>query len=94
MSVDCDDPPGVRVGPTLSETVRPVAAGVAVAEGLTLPVSPRLETVTVDVAELPATMLEGLGARAAIVKSGVSVTVTVGVLVCEKDPLTPVTVTV
>jgi len=38
-------------------------------------------------------MLDGLGARAVRVKSGTRVTVIEGVFVCEKDPLTPLIVT-
>ncbi len=93
VSVDEEDPPGVRLGPILSETVNSVAGGVPTAVRLTAPVSPRLETVTMDPAELPDTILDGLGARAVIVKSGTSVTVIDGVFVCEKDPLTPFIVT-
>ena len=93
VRVEDDDPPGVRLGLMESETVKSVAGGVPVAVRLTAPVSPRLETVTVEVAELPDTMLDGLGARAVRVKSGTRVTVIEGVFVCEKDPLTPLIVT-
>jgi hypothetical protein len=93
VRVEDEDPPGVRLGLMESETVKSVAVGVAVAERLTAPVSPRLETVTVEVAELPDTMLDGLGARAVIVKSGTIVTVTMGVFARAKDPLTPLIVT-
>ena len=92
-SVDDEDPPGVRLGPMLRETVKSVAEGDPVAARLTDPVSPRLDTVTVEEAELPDTMLDGLGETAEIVKSGTSVTVTDGVFVREKDPLTPLIVT-
>jgi len=94
VRVEDEDPPGVRVGLMESETVKSVAGGVAVAVRLTAPVSPRLETVTVEPAELPDTTLDGFGARAVRVKSGTSVTVIEGVFVCEKDPLTPLIVTV
>lgn len=94
VRVEEDNPPGVKLGPALRETARLVPEGVVIAERPTLPVSPRLETVSAEVADPPATMLDGLGARAAIVKSGVSVTTTAGELVREKDPLTPVIVTV
>jgi len=93
VSVEDEDPPGVRLGPMLSETVNPVAEGIPVAVRLTVPVSPRLETVTVEVAELPDTMPDGLGVRAVIVKSGTSVTVIEGAFVRKKDPLTPLIVT-
>ena len=93
VRVEDEDPPGVRVGLMESETVKSVAGGVPAAVRLTAPVSPRLETVTVEPAELPDTTLDGLGARAVRVKSGTSVTVIDGVFVCEKDPLTPLIVT-
>jgi hypothetical protein len=86
-------PPGVK--PTLAGAkvkVMPVAAGATVAERPTLPVKPALVSVMVDVAELPARKLAGVAALAAIVKSAVTVIVTVDVWVM--DPLTPVTVTV
>jgi len=76
----------------LNEVVRPVATGDTVALSATLPVKPRLLSVIVDVAELPATKLAGLAADAVIVKSAVTVTVTVAVW--DSAPLDPVTVTV
>jgi hypothetical protein len=93
VSVDDEEPPGVRLGPMLRETVKSVAVGNPAAARLTDPVSPRLDTVTVDEAELPETILDGLGETAVIVKSGTSVTVTDGLFVREKDPLTPLIVT-
>lgn len=59
----------------LNEGVNPVAEGDTVAVMLTLSVRPRLFRVTVDVADLPATTLAGLGGLASIVKSPVTVTV-------------------
>jgi hypothetical protein len=94
VSDDDEDPPGVRLGPMLRDTVKSVAEGEPEAARLTDPVSPRLETVTVEEAELPDTMLDGLGETAVIVKSGTRVTVTDGAFVREKDPLTPLIVTV
>jgi len=93
VRVDVPVPPGVKltlVGANVK--VMPVAAGDTVAERPTLPVKPALVRVMVDVAELPAKKLAGVAALAAIVKSAVTVTVTVDV--CVIDPLTPVTVTV
>ncbi len=56
--------------------VRPVT-GVAVdPANVMLPVKPRLPNVIVDVAEPPAAIVLGLAAPAAMVKSGVTVTVT------------------
>jgi hypothetical protein len=63
----------------LNVKVMPVAAGATVADSATLPVKPALVRVTVDVAELPARKLAGVAALAAIVKSAVTVTVTVEV---------------
>ena len=59
----------------LNEGVKPVAEGDTVAVMLILSVRPRLCRVTVDVADLPATTLAGLGGLASIVKSPVTVTV-------------------
>jgi len=71
--------PGVRltlVGARVA--VSPVAVGETAAVNATLPVKPRLPTVTVEVAELPATTLAVVG-LAAMVKSAVTVTVMVAV---------------
>jgi hypothetical protein len=72
--------------------VIPVAAGETVADRATLPVKPRLLAVIVDVAELLETMLPGVAADAATVKSALTVTVTVAAWL--NVPLAPVTVTV
>jgi len=72
--------PGVRltlVGARVA--VRPVAGGETAAVKATLPVNPRLPTVTVEVAEFPATKLAGMAAEPATVKSAVTVIVTVAV---------------
>ena len=92
VKVDEDVPPGVRLGPTESDAVRPGAVdGVETTERLTVPVSPRLVTRSVEVVDPPATKLGELGGEAVIVKSGVTVTEIVGVFDRETDPLTPVT---
>jgi len=72
--------------------VIPVAAGDTVAERATLPVNPLLLAVIVEVAEPPAVKLAGVAALALIVKSAVTITVTVAVW--DSAPLTPVIVTV
>ncbi len=60
VNVEVAVDPGVRL--TLAGAnvkVMPVAAGATVADSPTLPVNPRLLTVIVDVAELPAVKLAG-----------------------------------
>ncbi len=71
-------PPAVNAtGLVPKVKVRPVT-GVAVdAASEMLPVKPKLFNVMVDVADPPATKLAGVAAPAAMVKSGVTVTVTV-----------------
>ena len=72
--------PGVRltlVGAKVK--VIPVAAGATVAERATLPVRPLLVRVIVEVVEPPAVKLGGVAAPAAIVKSAVTVSVSVAV---------------
>ena len=59
---------------------------------LTVPVSPRLVKVTVKVVEPPATKLVGEGVLATIVKSAVTVTLTV--VLCDTVPLVPTMLTV
>ena len=59
--------------------VIPVAAGETVADSATLPVNPLLLRVIVEAAEPPAVKLTGVAAPAAIVKSAVTVRVTVAV---------------
>ncbi len=70
-------PPGVNAtGLVPKVNVRPVT-GVAVEPArVMLPVKPRLPNVIVDVADPPATKLAGVAAPAAMVKSGVTMTVT------------------
>ncbi len=70
-------PPAVNAtGLVPKVNVRPVT-GVAVdAASEMLPVKPRLPNVIVDVADPPATKLAGVAAPAAMVKSGVTMTVT------------------
>jgi hypothetical protein len=80
VRVDVPVVPGVRlmlVG--ANAKLIPVAAGATVAESATLPVKPRLLAVMVELAELPATTLEGLAGLAASWKSATSVHVTVAV---------------
>ena len=72
--------PGVRltlVGAKVK--VIPVAAGATVADRATLPVNPLLLRVIVEVAEPPAVKLAGVAVPAVIVKSAVTVRVTVAV---------------
>ncbi len=78
VRTEVPDPPGVNAtGLVPKVKVRPVT-GVAVDPArVMLPVKPRLFKVIVDVAEPPATKLAGVAAPAAMVKSGVTVTVTV-----------------
>lgn len=81
VRVDVPLEPGVRltVG-GLKEVAGPlVTDGDTVADRPTLPVNPMLFSVMVEVAELPATKLAGVGAPAEIVKSAVTVTITVAV---------------
>ncbi len=59
--------------------VIPVAAGETVADSATLPVNPLLLRVIVEAAEPPAVKLAGVAAPAAIVKSAVTVRITVAV---------------
>ena len=74
IEVPCE--PGVNdTMAGLNDGVKPVADGDTVAVILMLSVRPKLFRVTVDVAVLPATILEGLGELASIVKSPVTVTV-------------------
>ena len=80
VKVEVPVEPGVRlilVGANVK--VMPVAVGATVADSATLPVKPRLLAVIVEVAELPATKLAGVAAPAVIVKSAVTVRVTVAV---------------
>jgi hypothetical protein len=84
VSVDVPVNPGVRVmlvGANVK--VMPVAAGATVAESETLPVSPRLLAVIVEVAEPPAVKLAGDAAPAARVKSAVTTSVMAVELVVE-----------
>ncbi len=78
VSTEVPVPPAVNAtGFTLNEVVRPVT-GVAVdAASVMGPVKPKLPRLIVDVAEPPATKLAGVAAPAAMVKSGVTMTVTI-----------------
>ena len=74
IEVPCE--PGVNdTMAGLNDGVKPVADGDTVAVMLMLSVRPKLFRVTVEVAALPATTLEGLGELASIVKSPVTETV-------------------
>jgi len=75
----------------LNEKVMPVAAGETVAESATDPAKFWLVRDIADVAELPATKLEGVAAPADIVKSA---TVTVTIVEFVAPPPVAVTVTV
>jgi len=80
VRVEVEVEPGVRltlVGAKVN--VIPVAAGETVADSATLPVNPLLLRVIVEAAEPPAVKLTGVAAPAAIVKSAVTVRVTVAV---------------
>ncbi len=70
----------------LREKVNPVTDGVT---KLTLPLNPKLETATIDVAEPPATRLAGLAVEAFIVKSPPTLRETR--IEWMSDPLVPVT---
>ena len=74
VRVEVPVPPAVRVtGFTLNEKVRPVTGAVVDAARFTPPAKPlRLFSVTVEVAELPATKLAGVAALAVMLKSGVA----------------------
>ncbi len=72
MDVPCE--PGVNdTIAGLNEGVKLVVDGDTVAVRLTLSVRPKLFSVTVDVPDLPATTLEGLGEVTLIAKSPVTV---------------------
>ncbi len=87
-------PPAVNAtGLVPKVKVRPVTGVGVDAANVMPPVKPRLLSVMVDVAELPATILEGVAAPALMVKSGVTVTVTVAMWDGTPVPV-PVTVIV
>ncbi len=78
VRTEVPDPPGVNAtGLVPKVKVRPVTAVAVDPANVMLPVNPRLFNVMVDVAEPPATKLEGVAAPALMVKSGVTVTETV-----------------
>lgn len=82
LKVSIEVPEALGVRPTLAglkAAMAPVALGDTPAVRATDPVKPRLFRVIVDVTELPATILAGLAALAAIVKSDVTVMVTIAV---------------
>jgi hypothetical protein len=90
MDVPCE--PGVSdTIAGLNEGVKLVVDGDTVAVRLTLSVRPKLFSVTVDVPDLPATTLGGLGEVTLIAKSPVMVIAKPVEWV--KEPLVPVTVT-
>src|SRR5947209_15597282 len=74
----------------LNELVNPATVGDNVADSDTVPLKPKLFIVTALVVEPPATKLEGDGAPAIILKSGL--TFRVKVTACTKVSLAPVTV--
>lgn len=81
MRVDVPENPVFRamaVGPKVN-VIPVVAGGDTVADNETLPVKPRLPTVIVEVAELPAIKRAGVAAPTTSVKSAVTVAVTVAV---------------
>src|SRR2546422_8579751 len=75
VKVDVPEVPGVNARfAELNDTERPEALGVTEELMATVPVKPILATVTVDVAEFPATTLPGLGVLAVIARYGVTAT--------------------
>ena len=74
------------------EIASPSAVGEENPVTLTVPVNPRLVKVRVKVVEPPATKLAGEGVPPTMVKSAVTITVTV--VLCETEPLVPTTPTV
>ena len=93
VKVDVPEVPGVKGRfAELNVTEKPEALGVTEELMATVPVKPILATVTVDVAEFPATKLPGLGVLVVIARSGV--TVIESVEVCVIEPKLAVTVMV
>ena len=93
VSVDVPEAPGVKGRfVEVNDTESPEALGVTEELMATVPVRPILVTVTVDVAEFPATKLPGVGVLEVTVRSGVTVIERVDV--CVIDPKLAVTVTV
>ncbi len=79
VRVEVELEPGVRLAVVgLTATANPVAVGETAADRVTVPVKPRLPTVIVDVAELPA-RTDAVVGLAVTVKSDVTVRVTVAV---------------
>jgi hypothetical protein len=76
----------------VNDIVSPCAVGEDDPFTLAVPVSPRLVKVRVEVVEPPATKLAGDGEPTARVKSRITVTLTV--VLCETEPLVPITATV
>ena len=74
------------------EIASPSAVGEENPVTLTVPVNPRLVKVTVKDVEPPATKLAGDGVPATRLKSAVTITVTV--VLCDTEPLVPITPTV
>jgi len=84
VKVDVPEVPGVKGRfAELNDTERPEALGVTEELMATVPVKPILATVTVDVAEFPATKLPGLGVLEVMARSGVTVIESVEVRVIE-----------
>lgn len=65
---DAKEPGDKETGLTLNEAAAPLD-GAMLADSCTLPVSPRLSRVIVEVADRPASMLAGLTPEAEMVKS-------------------------
>ncbi len=78
VRTDVPVPPKVNAtGLVPKVRVRPVTGAGVDAARVMPPVKPRLPKVMVEVAELPAAKVEGVAAPALMVKSGVTMTVTV-----------------
>src|SRR5438093_10956955 len=93
VKVDVPEVPGVNARfAELNDTERPEALGVTEELMATVPVKPILATVTVDVAEFPATKLPGLADLTVMACPGV--TVIESVEVCVIEPKLAVTVMV
>ncbi len=78
VRTDAPVPPAVNAtGSGLNDVVRPITGEDVDATRVILPVKPILFRVTVDVPELPGIKLVGVTELALMVKSGVTVTLTV-----------------
>ena len=93
VKMEIDESPGESwSGLMENATEDPAADAGTRAENATLPERPMLERVSVEPAEPPAPKMEGVGAEAAIEKSGCTVNCTIVVSTCE--PLVAITVSV